>query len=305
MKISDNKIENLTENQQNSVNSRQIIITESPRDAIQGLKYIIPTNHKITYINSLLKAGFDIIDIGSFVSAKAIPQMADTAKVLEGLDLSVSDTKIMVLVANEKGAEIVPGTDQIQILSFPFSVSETFLRNNIRSNFQKAFDTALRINEICFKSNKKFLCYLTMGLGNPYGDPWHPEIVLHWIEKFRTEDINYFNISDITGEADPVKIKDLFNLIFSEFPELNVGIHLHTDKFTSMEKIEAAWNAGVRQFDTVLGGFGGCPMTGYELLGNLNTFDLLEFCTRNQISVKVDRQALKNSKELQQKLFTS
>lgn len=276
-----------------------IRICESPRDAMQGIREFIPTERKVEYINSLISAGFDIVDVGSFVSGKAVSQMADTAEVIETLDLAESQSEIMVLVVNEKGAIQAGEFERINYISFPFSISETFLKLNINSTPQKAFTNSLRINEICQKSRKKFICYLAMGLGNPYGDKWHPDIVLEWIRRLRDQGVEHFNISDITSEADAERINLLYSLIFNEFEGIDIGIHLHTKRKFAREKIEAAWYAGVRYFDTVRDGFGGCPMSGYELLGNLDSKELISFCIENGINSKVNYEKLKNIKGFQ------
>ncbi len=289
---SDNAPQLATSNQQQAPDNRHLLVTESPRDAMQGLTDIIPTDKKVSYINKLLVAGFDYLDIGSFVSAKAVPQMADTKEVLRKIDLNNSLSKVMVLVVNKKGAEEALCFDEASVLSYPFSVSETFLQLNLRTNLQHAFDTARLINEMSLKKDKSFLCYLSMGLGNPYGDKWHPDIVLSWIEKCRKEGIYHFSISDITAEADAARISHLYNEVYKEFPDLNIGIHLHTEKKDTEEKLKAAWEAGVRQFDSVLGGLGGCPMSGYELLGNLNTLDLIDFCEMNEIPHRLNKDEL-------------
>lgn len=255
---------------------------------MQGLKTIIPADRKIQYINSLLQVGFDIIDVGSFVSPAAVPQMADTAQVIDGIKKEDSTSEIMVLVANEQGAKKAVTYDKISFLSFPFSVSPSFLKLNIRSSTDKAFYTALKINELAQKNKKNLFCYLTMGFGNPYGDKWNPEMNLIWIEKFRNEGIVNLSLSDITGEADPIRIKSVYDQIFREFPFIYAGIHLHTKPQDAPAKIEAAWYAGVRHFDTVLNGLGGCPMTGFELLENLNTFTLLDFAQKNNLEFSAD-----------------
>jgi len=287
----------------NTNSSKTIHLTESPRDAMQGYSHIIPTEHKIKYINSLLQAGFDIIDAGSFVSPKAVPQMADTAQVLEGLDITSTSSEIMVLVVNEKGAGLASSYEKLNIISFPFSVSETFLRLNLKSTLQDSFINSLKINEISKRNNKKFLCYLSMGLGNPYNDQWHPEIVAEWIRNFINEGVELFSIADTTGEANPSGIKKLFTLLLSEFQNINFRLHLHTRKSEAFIKIGAAFEAGITHFESVLEGRGGCPMTGKDLLGNLDTLDLLEYCRKNKIATKVDLNNLQKISEMQFTLF--
>jgi len=274
----------------------KILITESVREVWQSSKKIVPTDLKIRYLNAILKSGFDMVDAGSIVSPKAIPQLADFQVVLESAEFENTVSDVMTLVVNEKGALLACNYQHLQFLSFPFSVSETFLKHNLNADINQVCDTTLKINEICQKYNKKFLCYITMGFGNPYGDKWHPEIVLKWIEMFRTEGIKFFNISDITGEADAEKIKILYTLIFNEFPDIHAGIHLHTQKKDAFEKIEAAWNAGVRHFDSVINGYGGCPMTGYEMLGNLDTFTIINYAEERGINIQINVEKLKSLK---------
>ena len=280
-----------------------IKIVETVRDGLQGLKTFISTAKKIEYINALLKVGFDAIDIGSFVSERAVPQMADTAEVLKGLNLNGSKSKLMVLVGNSKGAESAAGFNQINQIIYPFSISETFLKKNIHANFIKAEKRLDKINNICRKSNKELVVYLTMGFGNPYRDPWSIKLLHHWIEKLIQKEIKTIPISDITGESTPQKITEAYTSIIKAYPQVEFGFHLHTSKDKWYEKVDAAYNAGCHRFDTVIGGLGGCPMTGYELLSNLDTSDLLSFLEKNKIENSINKNSFEVSRKLTNSLF--
>lgn len=270
----------------------QIKITESPRDAIQGLPYFIPTQTKADYINALLKVGFDIIDFGSFVSPKAIPQLRDTEQVIKKLDLSGSVSRLMVITGNRKGAETACSFPEITWLSFPFSASETFLKLNINSSVDKARLLIDDMLVLCDKNNKSLMVYLTMAFGNPYGDPWNPDLVWRWIEKLQNAGVQHVALSDITGEATRESISLIYSVLGSDFPNRSFNLHLHTTHDTWQEKVDAAFTNGCRHFDTVINGYGGCPMTGYELLGNLNTMYLVEYCKQYGVKHSLDENAL-------------
>jgi len=237
----------------------------------------------------LLKVGFDAIDVGSFVSEKAVPQMADTAEVIRNLDLSSTKSKIMVLVGNEKGAITAAGFEQIDQLIYPFSISETFLKKNINADFKKAENDLDDIVNICNKHHKELVVYLTMGFGNPYGDSWSLEIIHQWIEKLIAKGVKIIPLSDITGESTPQKIKEVYTSIIPAYPDVEFGFHLHSSKDTWFEKVDAAYNSGVERFDTVIGGMGGCPMTGYELLSNLNTNNLYSYFEDKNIETQINK----------------
>ncbi|MBU1014491.1 MAG: hydroxymethylglutaryl-CoA lyase [Bacteroidetes bacterium] len=266
-----------------------IKIIETARDGFQGLKPFIPTAKKIEYINALLKVGFDAIDVGSFVSEKAVPQMTDTAQVIRNLDLSSTKSKIMVLVGNEKGAITAAGFEQIDQLIYPFSISETFLKKNINADFKKAENDLDEIVNNCNKHHKELVVYLTMGFGNPYGDLWSLEIIHQWIERLIAKGVKIIPLSDITGESTPQKIKEVYTSIIPAYPDIEFGFHLHSSKDTWFEKVDAAYNSGVERFDTVIGGIGGCPMTGYELLSNLNTTNLYSYFEDKNIETQIDK----------------
>ncbi|MGZ4000199.1 MAG: hydroxymethylglutaryl-CoA lyase, partial [Mucilaginibacter sp.] len=249
----------------------KIKLTECPRDAMQGLKSFVPTDIKAAYINLLLGVGFDTIDFGSFVSPKAIPQMQDTAEVLNRLDMSSSKSKLLAIIANYRGAEDAVQFDEITYLGFPFSISETFQKRNTNATIDEAFETVKRIQELCQDKGKKLLTYLSMGFGNPYGDQWSEEIVKHWAEKLINEGIEYISLADTIGISEPVQIGKLYKSLSDQFPEILFGVHLHSTPAAWREKVEAAFLSGCQRFDTALKGYGGCPMAKDELTGNIAT----------------------------------
>ncbi len=269
-------------------------ILETPRDGFQGLKEFIPTQRKIEFINQLLLCGFHTVEVGSLVSPRAIPQMADTVEVLEKLDYSKTTSRIAVLVANKSGGKKAMDFDVIDDLIFPFSVSETFLKKNINQDFAEVETTVDFLQELCTKNNKRLIPYLSMGFGNPYGDEWSLEVLVHWTQRFLSKGIKILPVSDIMGEADPNRIFKVFEFLLNEFPEVEFGLHLHSRRETAKEKVDAAWQAGVQRFDTVLGGIGGCPMTGKELIGNLPLSTLVDYCEENNIETGLDLQVIES-----------
>ena len=246
-----------------------------PRDAMQGIKEFIPTEKKIEYINSLLKVGFDTIDFGSFVSPKAIPQMRDTAKVIEGLDISYGNTKLLAIIANERGADDACDFEEIEYLGFPFSISEEFQRRNTNSSIEESYDRVRDIQEICQINNKQLVVYISMAFGNPYGEKWDPEIVAKWIDKLEKEGISIFSLADTTGVSSPESIKYLYKNIIYDYPTLEIGVHLHSTPENAQEKIKAALEVGCNRIDSAIRGFGGCPMAEDELVGNISTENVL------------------------------
>lgn len=253
-------------------------IIECPRDAIQGLHDFIPTHKKIAYINQLLSSNlFDTIDFGSFVSPKAIPQMADTKALVEGLDMSTTETKLLAIIANERGAAEASAYEQITYLGYPFSVSETFQLRNTNATIAESLERVKGIQEICEKANKELVIYISMGFGNPYGDLWNAEIVLNWVSQLKQLGIKIFSLSDTVGIATPENISYLFQNLIPRYPDLEFGAHLHTTPDTWKEKIESAYWAGCRRFDGAILGYGGCPMAADELVGNMPTENLLIF----------------------------
>ncbi|HBI01262.1 MAG TPA: hydroxymethylglutaryl-CoA lyase [Flavobacterium sp.] len=254
-------------------------IIECPRDAMQGIKTFIPTERKVTYLQSLLRVGFDTLDFGSFVSPKAIPQMVDTAEVLARLDLSQTTSKLLAIIANTRGAELASEHKAIQYLGFPFSISENFQMRNTHKTIAESIITLCEILEIADKSNKEVVAYLSMGFGNPYGDPWNVEIVGEWTEKMAGMGVKILSLSDTVGSSTPEVIDYLFSNLITKYPEIEFGAHLHTTPDKWFEKVDAAYKAGCRRFDGAIQGFGGCPMAKDDLTGNMPTEKLLSYFT--------------------------
>jgi hydroxymethylglutaryl-CoA lyase len=249
---------------------------------MQGIKTFIPTDSKVRYIQSLLSVGFDTIDFGSFVSPKAIPQMADTAEVLSKLDLSKTSSKLLAIIANTRGAIDASIYPQIDYLGFPFSISENFQMRNTHKTIAQSVVTLNEIMEIANTSQKEVVVYISMGFGNPYGDPWNVDIVGEWTEKLSNMGIKILSLSDTVGSSDPETIEYLFSHLIPKYPSIEFGAHLHTTPSTWFEKIDAAYNAGCRRYDGAIQGFGGCPMAKDELTGNMPTEKLLSYFYSNQ-----------------------
>ena len=256
-----------------------IKIIECPRDAMQGIKPFIPTERKVAYIQSLLRVGFDSIDFGSFVSPKAIPQMQDTSEVLARLDLSKTSSKLLAIIANTQGATLASVHPEIQYLGFPFSISENFQMRNTHKTIAESLITLQEILDIADKNNKEVVAYLSMGFGNPYGDPWNVEIVGEWTRKLANMGVKILSLSDTVGSSTPDVISYLFSNLISVYPKIEFGAHLHTTPDKWFEKIDAAYKAGCRRFDGAIQGFGGCPMATNKLTGNMPTEKLLSYFT--------------------------
>ena len=259
--------------------SKSIKIIECPRDAMQGIKQFIPTKKKVQYIQSLLRVGFDTIDFGSFVSPKAIPQMVDTAQVLSQLDLSNTKSKLLAIIANTRGAEDASKHKAINYLGYPFSISENFQMRNTHKTIAQSVITLSEILEIASKTNKEVVVYISMGFGNPYGDPWNVEIVGEWTEKLSHMGVKILSLSDTVGTSNPESIDYLFSNLIPKYPNIEFGAHLHTTPSSWFEKVDAAYKAGCYRFDGAIQGFGGCPMAKDELIGNMPTEKLLSYFT--------------------------
>jgi hydroxymethylglutaryl-CoA lyase len=260
-----------------------IKIIECPRDAMQGIKAFIPTARKVAYIQSLLRVGFDTLDFGSFVSPKAIPQMQDTAEVLAQLDLSLTQSKLLAIIANTQGAVLAAVHKEIQYLGFPFSISENFQMRNTHKTIAESLITLQEILEIADKNNKQVVAYLSMGFGNPYGDPWNIDIVGEWTQKLVNMGVKIVSLSDTVGSSTPEVISYLFSNLIPKYPTVEFGAHLHTTPDKWFEKIDAAYKAGCRRYDGAIQGFGGCPMATDNLTGNMPTEKVLSyFTTQNQ-----------------------
>ncbi len=281
----------------------QVKIIECPRDAMQGIKDFIPTEKKVQYIQSLLRVGFDTIDFGSFVSPKAIPQMVDTAEVLAQLDLSKTQSKLLAIIANTKGAELASVHKEIQYLGFPFSISENFQMRNTHKTIAESIVTLQEILEIANKTNKEVVAYLSMGFGNPYGDPWNVEIVGEWTEKLANMGVKILSLSDTIGSSTPEVIDYLFSNLIPKYPEIEFGAHLHTTPDSWHEKIDAAYKAGCKRFDGAIKGFGGCPMAKDDLTGNMPTEKMLSYFTSNKIDTNCHAMSFESSYNEALKIF--
>lgn len=270
-------------------------LVECPRDAMQGWEHFIPTEKKISYINGLLKAGFDTIDFGSFVSPKAIPQMADTADVVKNLDLSNSSSKLLAIIANQRGAEEASMFDEITYLGFPFSVSETFQQRNTNSSIEQSLTRVEDIQDLCIKTGKQLVVYISMGFGNPYDDPYDEEIVFEWVNKLVALDIGIISLADTVGLATPGQVYDMTSYLVSSLPGIEIGVHLHSTPDNWAAKLEAAVKAGCRRFDGALKGIGGCPMANDELVGNMNMENMIGWLEENNMHTNIDKSALQQS----------
>jgi len=279
-------------------------IIECPRDAMQGFSKFIPTDKKINYINELLKVGFDTIDVGSFVSKEKIPQLADTSKVIKSINMNNTTTKLLVIVGNERGANEAVNFDEIRYLGFPFSISETFQKRNINSSVKDSLKRLENIQNLCVKSNKKLVTYLSMAFGNPYGDQWSIYIVAHWAEKLLIEfGINILSLSDTIGTSNPNVINWLFTKLINEFPDVEFGAHLHSSASNFNEKIQAAYDAGCRRFDGSILGIGGCPLADDNLVGNIPTEKMIEILENKSENLSINKLALNNSLKIASKIF--
>jgi len=280
-----------------------IKIIECPRDAMQGIKAFIPTDRKVSYIQSLLRVGFDTIDFGSFVSPKAIPQMQDTVEVLANLNLSKTQTKLLAIIANTQGAIAASQHQSIQYLGFPFSISENFQMRNTHKTIAESLVTLEEILEIANSANKEVVVYLSMGFGNPYGDPWNVEIVGDWTERLSNMGVKILSLSDTVGSSTPDVIQYLFSHLIPKYSQIEFGAHLHTTPDKWFEKIDAAYNAGCRRFDGAIQGFGGCPMAKDVLTGNMPTEKLLSYFNSKKENTNLSAMSFESSYNEALKLF--
>ena len=283
--------------------NQSIKIIECPRDAMQGIKTFIPTERKVAYIQSLLRVGFDTIDVGSFVSPKAIPQMQDTAEVLAQLDLSVTKSKLLAIIANTQGAVLASEHKSIEYLGFPFSISENFQMRNTHKTIAQSLVTLQEIIEIASETNKKVIAYLSMGFGNPYGDPWNVDIVAKWTDKLANLGIEILSLSDTVGSSTPDIISYLFSNLIPKYPNIEFGAHLHTTPDKWFEKVDAAYKAGCLRFDGAIQGFGGCPMATDQLTGNMPTEKLLSYFTAEKQNTNTSPMSFESAYNEATKLF--
>ena len=285
------------------MNKQPVKLIECPRDAMQGWPRFIPTNQKAEYINALLKVGFDTIDFGSFVSPKAIPQMADTRDVLANLRLDGITTKLLAIIANERGAQDAVAYDEIRYLGFPFSVSETFQQRNTNSSIEQSLGRVEAIQNLCVKNDKQLVVYISMGFGNPYGDLYNEEIVFRWANKLAGMGIGILSLADTVGLATPEQVLHITRHLVGALPGTEIGVHLHSTPANWKEKLEAAIAAGCRRFDGALKGIGGCPMADDELVGNMDTERMIPYLEEKGMALKLDKNALRNCGRMASALF--
>lgn len=278
-------------------------LVECPRDAMQGIHDFIPTEKKAAYINAVLKAGFDTVDFGSFVSPKAIPQMRDTAQVLEMLDLENTRSKLLAIIANVRGAQDAVEFEEISYLGFPFSISETFQQRNTNSSIEESLQRVEEINDLCIRNKKELVVYVSMAFGNPYGDDWSSDVAIQWTKKLAQIGVKIIALSDTIGVSNPSTISYLFSRLIPEFPGIEIGAHLHTTPAAWEEKVHAAYTSGCRRFDGAIKGYGGCPMATDKLTGNMPTEKLLHYFNKNNIVTGVDENAFIEAMNLAVKIF--
>lgn len=285
------------------MNKQPVKLIECPRDAMQGWPRFIPTNQKADYINALLKVGFDTIDFGSFVSPKAIPQMADTRDVLANLRLDGIITKLLAIIANERGAQDAVAYDEISYLGFPFSVSETFQQRNTNSSIEQSLERVETIQNLCVKNDKQLVVYISMGFGNPYGDLYNEEIVFRWANKLAGMGIGIISLADTVGLATPEQVLHITKHLVGALPDTEIGVHLHSTPANWKEKLEAAIAAGCRRFDGALKGIGGCPMADDELVGNMDTERMIPYLEEKGMALQLDKNALRDCGRMASDLF--
>ena len=284
---------------------KKVKLIECPRDAMQGIKsHFISTESKTQYINALLRVGFDTIDFGSFVSPKAIPQMRDTAEVLTKLDLSKTESKLLAIVANIRGAEDASKFEEIDYLGYPFSISENFQMRNTGKTIKQSIVILDELLNISIKTNKEVVAYLSMGFGNPYGDPWNVEIVSNWTEKLSEMGVKIVSLSDTVGSSTPIIIDYLFSNLISAYPKIEFGAHLHTTPTTWFEKVDAAYKAGCNRFDGAIKGYGGCPMAKDDLTGNMPTEKLITYFNQQKAYTNIQAMSFESAYNEALKIFS-
>jgi hydroxymethylglutaryl-CoA lyase len=278
-------------------------LIECPRDAMQGWSRSIPTDKKADYINALLKVGFDTIDFGSFVSPKAIPQLADTKEVIKNLKLGISKTKLLAIVANERGAEEAVMYDEITYLGFPFSISETFQLRNTNSTIAQSIQRVEKAQDLCIKNQKQLVIYLSMGFGNPYGDEYDENILLQWADEMIKREIKIISLADTVGVATSQQISLALQALISRYSNVEFGVHLHSTLWNRKEKLEAAIDAGCKRFDGALKGIGGCPMAQDELVGNMDSLFMIDYFKQKKLLDNLNEDALAECVKLASQIF--
>ena len=280
-----------------------IKIIESPREGMQGFPRMIPAGEKVSYLNRLLRVGFDTVETGSMVSSRIIPQMADSLDVLKQLDLAGTSSNIMFLVVNTRGAEQLAHVKDITHISYPYSLSPTFLELNVRSTVEQSLETAKFVTGLCKNTGKQAVIYISMAFGNPYGDPWSVNLLAEWVGKLYEAGARIIPLSNVSIEIDVPVISEVFSTLIPMFPDVEFGLHLHTTNRGWYEKADAAYSAGCRRFDGVVNGLGGCPMTGKEMLGNLDTGNLIAFAEEKEAQGSIDKKAWEEARMLARKTF--
>jgi hydroxymethylglutaryl-CoA lyase len=283
--------------------TKKIILVECPRDAMQGWDRFIPTADKVEYLQALLKVGFDVLDFGSFVSAKAIPQLADTKEVVAKLDMSGTNTKLLAIIANTRGAEEAVHYEQIHYLGFPFSISETFQMRNTNKTIAQSMAQVEEMQKLCVQNNKELVIYISMAFGNPYGDEYNAEVAINWVHKLAALGIKTIAMADTVGVADPANISYIFNNLIPEFSNINIGAHFHSTPDKWEEKLVAAYNAGCMRYDSAMKGIGGCPMAEDDLVGNMATENIVSWCEQNNIALQLNKEAFARAWDLAGKIF--
>ncbi len=285
------------------MDQQSLKLVECPRDAMQGWKHFIPTTKKIAYINALLRVGFDTIDFGSFVSPKAIPQMADVREVIKNIELGESSSKLLAIVANERGAADAVVFDEISCLGFPFSISETFQQRNTNSSIRESLERVEEIQNLCVKNKKELVLYMSMGFGNPYGDQYSEELLMHWFQKMVEMEINIISLADTVGLATPEQVSSALENLIPHYPLTEIGVHLHSTAFNWQQKVDAALQAGCKRFDGALKGIGGCPMANDELVGNMNTELMIPHFQELNLLPQLDMDALEECSMMANDVF--
>lgn len=284
--------------------SNQISLIECPRDAMQGWKEMIPTETKVEYLNKLLQVGFDVLDFGSFVSPKAIPQMADTKDLVPQLNMDGVNTKLLAIIANTRGAEDAVAYDEITYLGFPFSISETFQKRNTNKTIAESLKHVEDIQKLCVQRDKEMVVYISMGFGNPYGDEYNAEVAIKWVGELAKLGIKTIAMADTVGVAKPDNIEYIFKNLTTEFTDINIGAHFHSTPDKWEEKIDTAYDSGCKRFDSAMKGIGGCPMAEDELVGNIATENMLSWCDKNGIELSIDREAFFDAVNMAAEIFT-
>ncbi|SMG37408.1 hydroxymethylglutaryl-CoA lyase [Marivirga sericea] len=284
-------------------NIENIKLIECPRDAMQGLYDFIPTKRKIEYLNQLLKVGFDTIDAGSFVSPKAIPQMRDSAEVFDGIDWQNTSSKLLAIIANQRGASEAVNFKQISYLGYPLSLSETFQQRNTKRSIATAMENLKDIQELTIANDKTLVVYLSMGFGNPYNDPYDATFVQKFVEELDQLDVKVISLSDTIGVSNPTNISWIFEQLIPQYPHIEFGAHLHSNPATIWEKVDAAYSAGCRRFDGAIKGFGGCPMAKDDLVGNMVTEDMVSYFNQNSIGLGINKEAFEKAQQLALDVF--